>query len=80
MNVVDNILWQSTKIDEKGRCTLPKKLRKRLGLNKDSRLLWICFHQKPGKNNEFNVEVAVNSDCVNSICKQTCKKQGQVKG
>ena len=55
----DNQIWKATVIDAKGRCVLPLKLRQRLGLNGDSQLLWISIHQKPGKTNEFIIEVGV---------------------
>jgi len=52
-------IWKKTKVDAKGRCVLPKKLRQRLGLNGHSSILWISAKRKDGKDNEFLIEVGV---------------------
>ena len=54
-------IWKKSKVDGKGRCVLPKKLRRELGLNGHSVILWICVKQKKGRVNEFLLEVGVKS-------------------
>jgi len=56
---IDNMIWQKTKVDSKGRTVIPQKLRSRLGLNGHSELLWISVHQRSGKRNEFIINVGV---------------------
>lgn len=56
---LDNTIWQTSKIDVKGRTVLPQKLRRKLGLNGKSSILWIQINQKEGKANEFLIEVGV---------------------
>lgn len=55
----DSQIWKKTKVDAKGRCVLPKKLRQKLGLNGSSSILWISAKRKDGKDNEFLIEVGV---------------------
>jgi bifunctional DNA-binding transcriptional regulator/antitoxin component of YhaV-PrlF toxin-antitoxin module len=55
---LDNTIWQKSKVDKKGRTVLPQKLRRKLGLNEHSSILWISVHH--GKqDNIFNIEVGV---------------------
>jgi len=56
---LDRLIWKKTRIDHQGRTTLPWKLRQKLGLSKDSSILWICANRKNGKDNEFLIEVGV---------------------
>ena len=56
---MDNQIWKKTKIDEKGRCIIPQKIRRKLGLKRNSSILWISVNHKNGKNNEFLIEVGV---------------------
>jgi len=56
---IDKMIWKKTKIDTKGRTVLPKKLRRKLGLNGYSSVLWISVNRKDGKDNEFLIEVGV---------------------
>jgi len=56
---LDNQIWKKTKVDQKGRTVLPKKLRKKLGLNGYSSVLWISVKRKNGKDNEFLIDVGV---------------------
>ena len=56
---LDNQIWKKTKVDAKGRCVLPKKLRKKLGLNSHSSILWISIKRKAGKSNEFLIEIGI---------------------
>lgn len=58
-NRLDNQIWKKTKIDEKGRTVLPKKLRKKLGLNGHNSILWISIKGKASKSNEFLIEVGI---------------------
>ena len=53
------MIWKRSKVDAKGRCVLPQIVRKRLGLNGNSEILFISIAQKPEKNNEFLLEVGV---------------------
>jgi len=55
----DSQIWKKSKIDAKGRCVLPKKLRQKLDLNGHSSILWISAKRKNGKGNEFIIEVGV---------------------
>ncbi len=55
----DCMIWKKTKVDQKGRTVLPKKLRRKLGLNGCSSILWISVNRKNGKDNEFLIEVGV---------------------
>jgi len=56
---IDKMIWKKSKVDAKGRCVLPKKLRGKLGLNGFSSILWISVKRKDGKDNEFLIEVGV---------------------
>ena len=57
-NRLDSQIWKKSKVDSKGRCVLPQKLRKKLELNGHSNILWISA--KRGKqNNIFNLEIGV---------------------
>lgn len=56
---IDNQIWKRSKVDEKGRCVLPKKLRKKLDIKENSKILWICINRKKGRVNEFLIEVGV---------------------
>lgn len=58
-NRLDRWIWKKTKIDDQGRVTLPQKLRRKLCLNANSEILWICANRKNGKDNEFLIEVGV---------------------
>lgn len=58
---LDNQIWKKSKIDSKGRCVLPKKLRQKLGLNGHSSILWISICKKTGKANEFTIELGVKN-------------------
>ena len=55
----DKMIWKKTKVDTKGRTVLPKKLRRKLGLNGFSSVLWISVKRKTGRDNEFLIEVGV---------------------
>ena len=57
----DCMIWKKTRVDSQGRVTLPQKLRKKLGVNEHSVILWICVNHKNGKDNEFLIEVGVKS-------------------
>jgi len=46
-------------VDEKGRVTLPKKLRLKLGVSKGSEILWISAKQKQDRYNEYVIELGV---------------------
>lgn len=61
---IDNTIWQTSKVDEKGRTVLPQKLRKKLGLNGKSSILWICVNRKKDRDNEFLIEVGVKKSNV----------------
>lgn len=52
-------IWKKSKVDSKGRCVLPQKLRQELALNGNSQILWISISQKNGKSNEFCINVGV---------------------
>ena len=54
----DCTIWKRTHVDHQGRVTLPQKLRKKLGVNEHSSILWISVHGKNGKNNEFLIAFA----------------------
>jgi len=56
---LDNTIWKKSKVDKKGRTVLPQKLRRKLGLNGHSSVLWISVDRKDGKENEFLVELGV---------------------
>lgn len=56
---VDCQIWKKTKLDDKFRVVLPLKLRKKLGLNTHRSILWISAKHKPGRDNEFILEVGV---------------------
>ncbi len=56
---MDNQIWKKSKIDCKGRCVLPKKLRQKLCLNDRSLILWISAKRKENRDNEFLIEVGV---------------------
>lgn len=57
-NRLDSQIWKKSKVDKKGRCVLPKKLRSKLGLNSYRSILWISA--KRGKqDNIFNVVLGV---------------------
>jgi len=58
-NRLDSQIWKKTHVDSKGRTVLPKKLRRKLGLNANSSILWISVKRKDGKDNEFIIEVGV---------------------
>jgi len=52
-------IWKKSKIDAKGRCVLPKKLRHELALIGNSQILWISVCLKNNKSNEFLIHVGV---------------------
>ena len=52
-------IWQRRRVDEKGRITLPKKLRTKLGVSKGSEILWISAKQKQDRYNEYVIELGV---------------------
>jgi bifunctional DNA-binding transcriptional regulator/antitoxin component of YhaV-PrlF toxin-antitoxin module len=56
---IDCQIWKKTKLDAKGRVVLPQKIRKKLGLNSKSSILWISCMHKNGKDNEFLIEIGV---------------------
>jgi bifunctional DNA-binding transcriptional regulator/antitoxin component of YhaV-PrlF toxin-antitoxin module len=56
---LDSQIWKKTKIDVKGRCVLPEKLRHKLGINGHNFVLWISAKRKEGSDNEFILEVGV---------------------
>ena len=58
-NRLDRWIWKKTRVDSQGRVTLPQKLRRKLGLNRNSSVLWICASRKNGRDNEFVIEVGV---------------------
>lgn len=53
------LIWKRSKVDAKGRVLLPQIVRKRLGLNGNSEILFISVSQKPEKSNEYFLEVGV---------------------
>lgn len=53
-------IWKKSKVDQKGRCVLPKKLRRRLGLNSHSCILWISVNRK-NQDNLFSIEIGVKN-------------------
>ena len=55
----DSQIWKKSNIDEKGRTVLPKKLRRKLGLNANSYILWISAKHNNDKKNEFLLEIGV---------------------
>jgi DNA-binding transcriptional regulator/RsmH inhibitor MraZ len=55
----DCMIWKKTRVDSQGRVTLPQKLRKKLGLNGHSSILWISVNLKEGKDNEFLIYCGV---------------------
>ena len=56
---LDTMIWKRRKIDSKGRTVLPIKLRRILGLNGHSVIVWVQVHHKTDKQNEFMIEVMV---------------------
>ena len=50
---------KKSRVDSKGRCVLPQKLRRKLDLNGKSSILWMCINRKNGRDNEFLIEVEV---------------------
>jgi len=66
---MDNMIWQKTKVDSKGRTVIPQKVRSRLVLNGHSELLWISVKARNGKENEFTIQVGVKQ-----VCKHIQKK------
>lgn len=58
-NRLDNTIWKKSHVDKKGRCVLPQKLRRKLGLNNHCSILWISVCRKNGKPNEFLLEIGV---------------------
>lgn len=59
---LDNKIWKRTKIDRQGRVTLPKKLRRKLRLEKNSELLWISIKKRKRYDNEFIINVGVKNE------------------
>ena len=57
----DCMIWKKSKVDDKGRCVLPKKLRQKLDLNGHSSVLWISAKRKTGKDSEFLIEIGVKN-------------------
>jgi len=57
----DNKIWKKTKIDSQGRVTLPRKLRKALSLNKNSKILWEDVSHYKKRNNEFLILVGIEN-------------------
>lgn len=57
---LDNTIWQKSKVDNKGRTVLPRKLRQKLGLNANSSILWIQVNCKG--NGLFLIEVGVKNN------------------
>jgi len=55
------MIWKKSKVDDKGRCVLPKKLRQKLDLSGHSSILWISAKRKDGKRNEFLLEIGVKN-------------------
>ena len=58
---LDNKIWKKSKVDVKGRTTIPVKLRRRLGLNVNSEILWISSNRRNGKNNEFFLQIGIKN-------------------
>ena len=58
-NRLDSQIWKKSKVDGKGRCVLPQKLRQKLELNGNSTILWISVNRENGKDNVFLIEVGV---------------------
>ena len=58
---MNTIFWEKLKVDNKGRVLVPKAIRQKLGLNHNSKLLWIEVKQKPGKNNEYIIKLGVDN-------------------
>jgi bifunctional DNA-binding transcriptional regulator/antitoxin component of YhaV-PrlF toxin-antitoxin module len=52
-------IWKKTKLDSKGRIVLPLKLRKKLGITKNSTILWISCKHRNEKSNEFLIDIGV---------------------
>ena len=63
----DCMIWKKSKVDEKGRCVLPRKLRKKLDLNGHSSILWISAKKKNGKPNEFLIELGVKNEEIETM-------------
>jgi len=59
---LDSMVWKRTKIDLKGRTTIPRKIRKKLRLNETNELLWVSVKQKDGSANEYVLELCVVVD------------------
>jgi bifunctional DNA-binding transcriptional regulator/antitoxin component of YhaV-PrlF toxin-antitoxin module len=59
-NRLDVHIWKRTKVDSQGRATLPQKLRRKLGLNENSMILWISANQI--KKNIFIIEVGIKNE------------------
>lgn len=63
LNQLDSIIWEKRHVDEKGRTVIPAKLRKYLGLQENSKILWIEARHKTGRDNEFLIEIGVDNKC-----------------
>lgn len=63
LNKLDSIIWKKRRVDEKGRVTIPSKLRKYLGLRENSMILFIEAKPKLSRNNEFLIEIGVDNKC-----------------
>ena len=64
-HLIDNQIWKRTKIDAKGRCVLPKKLRQKIGLHSQNEILWICVHSQSGKEHLYTIEIGIKHRGVN---------------
>jgi AbrB family looped-hinge helix DNA binding protein len=60
-NKMNTIFWERSKVDKKGRVLIPKAIRQKLSLNGNSEILWIEIKQKPGKSNEFTIDLGVDN-------------------
>jgi bifunctional DNA-binding transcriptional regulator/antitoxin component of YhaV-PrlF toxin-antitoxin module len=59
-NRLDTQIWERKRVDRQGRVTLPLKLRKKLGLNRNGgEILWISCNRKKNHDNEFLIELGV---------------------
>ena len=60
-NRLDVHIWKRTRVDSQGRVTLPRKLRRKLGLTENSVILWISANHAKS-DNIFIIEVGVKNE------------------
>ena len=61
LNNFDSVIWKKRRVDYKGRVTIPAKLRRYLGLRKNSKILFIEVKHKLSRDNEFLLEIGVDN-------------------